>query len=108
MLFNPRFGKFGLITMPIEFFILVAAPTLLLIDLILGLIFGAVYQPVVVVAIMVAVGFFLISARFWIVSRTFLDTYISCLHGLLISFTRKKTWEKEKEGRRELLKTIKS
>lgn len=108
MLFNPHFGKFGLITMPMEFFILTAAPILVLVDLTLGLIFAAVYQPAAAIAILATVGLFIISARFSTLSRTFLDTYISCLHGIVLSFTRKKKWEKEEEGRRELLTVAKS
>lgn len=106
MLFNPRFGKFGLISMPIEFFTLIAAPILLLIDLALLLLFALNY-PVVALALAASICIFIISTRFSNLSRMLLDTYISCLHGIVMSFTGKKTWEKETdESRRELLGTI--
>jgi len=106
MIFNPRFGKFGLITMPMEFFILIAAPILLLIDLILLFLFGF-YQPIVGVSLAVLIGFVIISSFFSNFSRMLVDTFISCFRGLFMSFTGKKTWEKEKEeNRQELLGSV--
>ena len=104
MLFNPRYGKFGLITMPIEFFILVVAPILVLVDLILIGLISTMYQPAFAIPIIAAVGLFVVSARFSTLSRMLLDTLISCLHGIALSFTRKKTWKKVEEGRVELLR----
>lgn len=108
MFLNPRFGKFGLITMPMEFFIMVAAPILLLVDLLLWLMFAAAYHPAFAVALLATVGLIVISAGLSIRVRMLLDTYLSCLHGILVSFTRKKIWEKESEGRRNLLETVNS
>jgi hypothetical protein len=37
-----------------------------------------------------------------------IDTFISCFRGLFMSYTGKKTWEKEKEdNRKELLGSVK-
>lgn len=106
MLFNPRFGKFGLITMPIEFFILVAAPLLVLVDFVLVLLFGY-YQPVVAFVLLALIGVLLISTRFSNKSRMLVDTFISCFRGIFMAFTGKKTWEKEKEkNRQELLGSV--
>ena len=107
MLFNNRFGKFGLITMPVEFFILIAAPILVVIDLLLLLLFGF-YQPIVAIAVLSLVGVTIMSTRYSNFSRTLLDTFISCFRGLFMSYTGKKTWEKEKEdNRKELLGNVK-
>ena len=107
MLFNNRFGKFGMITMPVEFFILIAAPILVLVDLALLLLFGF-YQPIVAVAVLSLVGVMIVSTRFSKFSRTLIDTFISCFRGLFMSYTGKKTWEKEKEdNRKELLGSVK-
>jgi cellulose synthase/poly-beta-1,6-N-acetylglucosamine synthase-like glycosyltransferase len=107
MLLNPRFGKFGLITMPVEFFILIGAPILVLVDLALLLLFGF-YQPIVAVAALSLVGVTIVSTRFSNFSRTLIDTFISCFRGLFMSYTEKKTWEKEKEeNRKELLGSVK-
>lgn len=103
MLLNPRFGKFGLITMPMEFFTLVAVPILALLNMILVLLL-AMYQPAVAAVVLALTCFFIISTRFSVFSRMLLDTYISCFHGIFSSFTEKKTWEKEK-SRKELLET---
>jgi biofilm PGA synthesis N-glycosyltransferase PgaC len=106
MLFNPRFGKFGLITMPVEFFILIAAPILVLVDLALLLLFGF-YQPIVAVIVLAAIGVTIVSTRFSNFSRTMFDTFISCFRGLFMSFTGKKTWAKEKkENRKVLLESV--
>lgn len=105
MLFNPRFGKFGLVTMPMEFFILIAAPLLVLLDLFMILAFAAMLHIYVAIGLFAAIGLFLASTRFSVLSRTLFDTYISCLHGILLASTKEKTWEKEQEGRQELLKT---
>ena len=102
MLFNPRFGNFGLITMPVEFFILIAAPILVLADLTLLLLFG-LCQPIVAVVVLVVIGVTIGSTRFSNFSRTVFDTFISCFRGLFMSFTGKKTWVKEKEENRKVL-----
>ena len=106
MLFNPHFGKFGLIAFPIEFFTLVAAPILLLVDLIL-LAALAFSQPVVAIGLLLVIGLFGISIFFSNISRMVLDTYISLLHGIVTSFTKKKTWAKETdESRKKLVETM--
>lgn len=108
MIFNPQYGRFGTLTMPLEFFMLIAVPILLLVDFILVLVMAATSNVVSALAIIGVLMVFLASSRFSILIRTFLDTYISCLHGILISFSNKKTWVKEEEGRRELINIVKS
>ena len=78
-----------------------------MIDLLLLLLFGF-YQPIVAIAVLSLVGVTIMSTRYSNFSRTLLDTFISCFRGLFMSYTGKKTWEKEKEdNRKELLGNVK-
>ena len=72
------------------------------IDLIL-LVLLAFFEPFLALVPIALIGFIGISALFFNAPRMLLDTYISCLHGIVTSFTRKKTWVKEADDSRQKL-----
>lgn len=94
MMFNRKYGKFGLITMPVDFFLLIFSPLALFALLVLWIFFVAYISSLTLVLLTVlglAVG--ILSIIFSLKARAIFDTYLSCFIGFFQSFSRKKTWK---------------
>jgi cellulose synthase/poly-beta-1,6-N-acetylglucosamine synthase-like glycosyltransferase len=92
MFFNPRYGKFGFITLPIEFFILILSPILMFSELVLLICYSLIFQRVFLIFILIFILGALVFTKFSTKARAILDTYISCFFGLFKAFTKKKKW----------------
>jgi len=94
MMFNRKYGKFGLITMPVDFFLLIFSPLALFALLVLWIFFVAYISSLTLMLLTVlglAVG--ILSIIFSVKTRAIFDTYLSCFIGFFQSFSRKKTWK---------------
>lgn len=92
MLFNPKYGKFGLLTLPMNFAMLVATPLLMLIGLLL-LVALTFLDQIFSIIIWSIVGTFFLSAL--LLSKHFLFTFLEFSFSLLralyeIIFTKRK------------------
>lgn len=94
MTFNRKYGNFGLVTIPVELFLLVISPmvlfSLMIFWAILLVVSPSVYLIFLTIVIVAGGGCLIgISAKF----RAIVDTYLSCFFGLFQSFSKKKTWK---------------
>ncbi|MFQ6063897.1 MAG: glycosyltransferase [Candidatus Bathyarchaeia archaeon] len=101
MFFNPRYGAFGFISLPLYFFILILSPILLLVDVALLTSYFAIHQPLLLLIIPAII---LVLAWRSVTARAAMDTYIGCFLGMFKIFTRNKVWGKglQKKSRKEL------
>lgn len=94
MFFNHKYGNFGMLTMPVDFFLLVLSPLLLFTLLVLWLFYIAINPSMsLFVATIVVGGFAGASIAISTKVRAVADTYISCFIGVFQSFQKKKTWK---------------
>ncbi len=93
MLFNREYGNFGMITMPIDLFLLVISPLLLFAVCALWFYYLAINLSASLLLATIAVGAFAaVSIAISAKVRALADTYISCFIGVFQSFQKKKTW----------------
>jgi cellulose synthase/poly-beta-1,6-N-acetylglucosamine synthase-like glycosyltransferase len=94
MLFNRKYGNFGLVTMPVDFFILVLSPILLFAACAFWAIY-LIFNPTLTLLLSTTaiVTLICISAAISAKVRAIADTYISCFIGIFQSFSKKKTWK---------------
>jgi cellulose synthase/poly-beta-1,6-N-acetylglucosamine synthase-like glycosyltransferase len=94
MFFNRKYSYFGLLTLPLDFFILIYTPVVTFILLILSIIYIALinsfYYYVGYSILIVLAGLAII---FSVKIRAVFDTLLSCFLGLFKAFTKKKTWK---------------
>jgi len=94
MMFNRKYGKFGLVTMPVDFFLLVFSPIALFLLIILWIFYVVFISSLILAvftALMAVIG--LVSIKFSVKAKAIFDTYLSCLIGVFQSFSKKKTWK---------------
>lgn len=94
MLFNKKYGNFGMVTMPVDLFLLVISPLVLFTLCILWLYYLATNLSVsLLLATLIVGGFAGISIAISAKVRAVADTYLSCFIGIFQSFSKKKTWK---------------
>jgi cellulose synthase/poly-beta-1,6-N-acetylglucosamine synthase-like glycosyltransferase len=94
MTFNRKYGMFGLVTMPVDLFLLVISPIMLLPLSLLWIYYlwitaSMTLLGLTVIVLALGIGALALSAK----ARAILDTFISCFIGLFQAFTKKKTWK---------------
>lgn len=94
MLFNRKYGAFGLVTFPIDFFILILSPILVsLLSLLLFCLVVTVGSPILILAFLLFASFILVSVKFSVKAKAVFDTYLSCFFGIFQAFTKRKKWK---------------
>jgi cellulose synthase/poly-beta-1,6-N-acetylglucosamine synthase-like glycosyltransferase len=103
MLFNRKYGAFGLLCYPMTFFILVLAPLAFSVFLILLTVFGVLYYlPALLAVCALSILFaasLMMKNKLATALRTLGDVYISCVSGFLQSFRMGLTWKRSEEQR---------
>lgn len=100
MMFNPRYGWFGMLSLPINFFIMILSPILLISLGTLLVVYGILYQylAIILVAVLVGIGFLILHVRVksrWLaIIKAVIDTNLSCLIGLFKAFKKEKMWKR--------------
>ncbi len=92
MIFNKRYGTFGLVTMPVELFLLVLSPVALF-SVFLLWIYLALTGTFSILLSLLALTIALSSLKLSAKARAVFDTYLSCLIGIFQAFSKKKTWK---------------
>lgn len=93
MLFNEKYGNFGMVTLPVDLFLLVISPILLFTICTLWLIYLATnLSTSLIIATLVVGSFAAFSIGISAKVRAVADTYLSCFIGIFQSFQKKKNW----------------
>ena len=106
MMFNPRYGWFGMLSLPMYSFITIVSPILFTAISILLLVYGILYEHLVIalVAVLVTIAFVLllvpVKNKWLLMLKAVIDTNLSCLIGLFKAFKKEKTWRRSSEQRR--------
>jgi cellulose synthase/poly-beta-1,6-N-acetylglucosamine synthase-like glycosyltransferase len=94
MLFNKKYGNFGMVTMPVDLFLLVISPIVLFTLLILWSYYLLINPSAFsLLFTLLAGGIAAFSVGISAKVRATADTYISCFIGIFQSFSKKKTWK---------------
>lgn len=96
--FNPKYGKFGLFSFPMTFFIVIAAPLLFTCLMVLVLLFALTFNLFLLILPVALAGSYAISLvsgnKIATVIRTLADSYLSSMVGIVTSFRRSVTWNR--------------
>lgn len=102
ILFNPRFGKFGFIVFPANFFMMIVSPWLILLSAILGLLYIGIVFGVLYMVLCSALGILMVVSIYFTskpkIVAGFLDAQLNLIIGLfkLISGGPDFMWSKER------------
>jgi cellulose synthase/poly-beta-1,6-N-acetylglucosamine synthase-like glycosyltransferase len=105
LMFNPKYGWVGFLSFPLNFFITVLSPVLLITLGILLLVYGILYHYIALalLAFLAATAFLILilplKNKWLTILKSVLDTNISCLVGLFMAFKEEKVWERSEERR---------
>jgi cellulose synthase/poly-beta-1,6-N-acetylglucosamine synthase-like glycosyltransferase len=94
MILNRKYGAFGYLTIPIEFFLLVLTPILSI--ALFGLLTVLVFTSGSILLISALLSFYVILillVKFSTKARVVYELYLCCFLGLFQAFTKKKTWK---------------
>lgn len=107
MMFNTKYGAFGLVCFPMVFFILVLGPILFTLLLALLILYGILFQPIIlgILGLLLAsYGLsFLMDNKLSIAIKTVADVYISSLVGIFKALRRESTWKRSERQRTNIL-----
>jgi cellulose synthase/poly-beta-1,6-N-acetylglucosamine synthase-like glycosyltransferase len=94
MVFNRKYGMFGLITMPVDLFLLILSPMVLSMLLLMWIYFIFVTAlPILIFSSFALLGFAIMTLKFSVKAKAIFDIYMSCFFGLFQAFSKKKTWK---------------
>jgi cellulose synthase/poly-beta-1,6-N-acetylglucosamine synthase-like glycosyltransferase len=94
ILFNRKYGAFGLIIFPIEFFILILTPILVFLVFVLLVCMAVIAWsliPIFVILLSLITTF--ICVKLSVRAKAIFDTYLSCFMGLFQAFRKRITWK---------------
>lgn len=94
MTFNRKYGMFGLVTMPVDLFLLIVSPIALVLLFLLWMYYVVVTaSPILIFSTFLTLGLALASLKFSAKAKAIFDTYLSCFIGVFQAFSKKKTWK---------------
>jgi cellulose synthase/poly-beta-1,6-N-acetylglucosamine synthase-like glycosyltransferase len=94
MVFNRKYGKFGMVTLPIDLFLLVISPLVLFTLCVLWVVNLAITPSMpLLVSTLIVGSFAAVSIAFSSKVRAVADTYVSCFIGVFQSVSKKKAWK---------------
>jgi cellulose synthase/poly-beta-1,6-N-acetylglucosamine synthase-like glycosyltransferase len=94
MFFNRKFSYFGLLTLPLDFFILIFTPVSTFILLILSIAYVVLINSFYYyLGYSILMAFLILAIVFSVKVRAIFDTILSCFLGLFKAYTKKKTWK---------------
>ena len=105
MIFNPKYSWFGMLTLPLNCFVLILTPVLLIILGVLLIIYGILFQYLVIIllAVLLTAAFIFLHLRIknvWLARiKAILDVNLSCIIGLFKAFSKDKVWKRSERQR---------